>query len=165
MGSRSADPGGDRNQDRPPTFPSLIPSWKGLLAAFDANIWITGCSGRAQIWRISCSISGASSTPIAPVTHGTGERRICQCHPRSPICATLSRSISDTHSRLSFQSCALPARCRSPRAKTRNEIIRVGVRQFFIAAGFGNLAVSLPQYQFASHTVRAKVVWQLSADT
>jgi hypothetical protein len=45
----------------------------------------------------------------------------------------------------------LPARCRSPWAKTRNEIIRVGVLQFFIAARFVNLAVSLPQYQFASH--------------
>jgi hypothetical protein len=32
------------------------------------------------------------------------------------------------------------------------EIIRVGVLQFFIAAHFVNLAVSLPQYQFASHT-------------
>ena len=42
--------------------------------------------------------------------------------------------------------------CRSPWAKTRNEIIRVGVLQFFIAARFVNLAVSLPQYQFASHT-------------
>jgi hypothetical protein len=40
---------------------------------------------------------------------------------------------------------------RSPWAKTRNEIIRVGVLQFFIAARFVNLAVSLPQYQFASH--------------
>ena len=37
------------------------------------------------------------------------------------------------------------------RAKTRNEIIRVGVLQFFIAARFVNIAVSLPQYQFASH--------------
>jgi hypothetical protein len=53
---------------------------------------------------------------------------------------------------LSFQRCAFPATCRSPWAKTRNEIIRVGVLQFFIAAGFVNLAVSLPQYQFASHT-------------
>jgi hypothetical protein len=31
------------------------------------------------------------------------------------------------------------------------EIIRVGVLQFFIAARFVNLAVSLLQYQFASH--------------
>jgi hypothetical protein len=35
--------------------------------------------------------------------------------------------------------------------KTRNEIIRVGVLPFSIAARFANLAVSLPQYQFASH--------------
>ena len=64
--------------------------------------------------------------------------------------------ISDTHGRLSFQTCALPAICRSPWAKTRNEIIRVGVLQFFIAARFVNLAVSLPQYQFASHTLGPK---------
>ena len=38
--------------------------------------------------------------------------------------------------------------------KLRNEIIRVGVLQFFIAARFVNLAVSLPQYQFASHRHR-----------
>jgi hypothetical protein len=31
------------------------------------------------------------------------------------------------HGRLSFQRCVLPAICRSPWAKTRNEIIRVGV--------------------------------------
>jgi serine/threonine protein kinase len=35
--------------------------------------------------------------------------------------------------------------------KNSNEIIRVGVLQFFIAARFVKLAVSLPQYQFASH--------------
>jgi hypothetical protein len=28
------------------------------------------------------------------------------------------------------------------------------VLEFFIAARFANLAVSLPQYQFASHTIR-----------
>jgi hypothetical protein len=55
---------------------------------------------------------------------------------------------------LSFQRCALPAICWSPWAKTRNEIIRVGVDQFFIAARFVNLAVSLPQYQFASQQDR-----------
>src|SRR5260370_14307246 len=32
------------------------------------------------------------------------------------------------------------------------KFIRVAVLQFFIAARFVNLAVSLPQYQFASHT-------------
>ena len=103
-------------------------------------------------------VTGRVNAGYASVTPGRQSALVSQA-------ATLSRSKLDTHSRLSFQSCALPARCRSPRAKTRNEIIRVGVRQFFIAAGFGNLAVSLPQYQFASHTVRAKVVWQLSADT
>jgi hypothetical protein len=55
--------------------------------AFDGNIWITCCSGRVQIWRINCWISGPTSTTIAPITHGKGERRMCQCHHRSPICA------------------------------------------------------------------------------
>src|SRR5580692_5987263 len=90
MGSRSADPGGDRNQDRPPTFPSLIPSWKGLLAAFDANIWITGCSGRAQIWRISCSISGASSNPHR--THHSRDGRTPDM-PVSPPVANLRHTV------------------------------------------------------------------------
>ena len=57
------------------------------LAPFDANIWITCCSGRVQIWRINGSISGPTSTTIAPITPGKGERRICQCHHLSPICA------------------------------------------------------------------------------
>jgi len=39
-----------------------------------------------------------------------------------------------------------------------SEIIRVGVLQFFIAARFVNLAVSLPQYQFASHRLRVYVL-------
>ena len=69
------------------TVPCLIPSWKGSLAPFDANIWITCCSGRVQISRINCWISGPTSTTIAPITHGKGERRICQCHHPSPICA------------------------------------------------------------------------------
>jgi Integrase core domain len=64
---------------------------------------------------------------------------------------TCRGTISDTHGRLSLQRCALPAICRSPWTKTRNEIIRVGVLQFFSAARFANLAVSLPQDQFASH--------------
>jgi hypothetical protein len=56
-------------------------------APLDANIWITCCSGRAQIGRINCSISGPTSTTLAPITHGKGERRICPCHPPSPVCA------------------------------------------------------------------------------
>jgi hypothetical protein len=43
-----------------------IPSWKGSSAPFDANIWIIWCSGRVQIWRISCSISGPTTITIAP---------------------------------------------------------------------------------------------------
>jgi hypothetical protein len=80
--------------------------------------------------------------------------------------AVLDRTedISDTYGRLRFQRCALPAICRSPWAKTRNEIIRVGVLQFFIAARFVNLAVSLPQYQFASHRLSFLVPGVVSPD-
>src|SRR6202021_2289459 len=67
------------------------------------------------------------------------------------LATSLSRPISDTHGCLSLKRCALPAICWSPWAKTRNEIIRVGVLQFFMAARFANLAVSLPRHQFASH--------------
>jgi transposase InsO family protein len=65
----------------------FVETWKGSLAPFDANIWITCCSGRVQIWRINCSISGPALTTIAPITHGKGERRICPCHHPSPIWA------------------------------------------------------------------------------
>jgi hypothetical protein len=72
-----------------------VSQWIGLVKItidyhsppFDANIWITCCSGRVQISRINCWISGPTSTTIAPITHGKGERRICQCHHPSPICA------------------------------------------------------------------------------
>jgi hypothetical protein len=40
-----------------------------------------------RISRINCSFSGPTSTTIAPITHGKGERRICPCHHPSPICA------------------------------------------------------------------------------
>jgi hypothetical protein len=155
MASQSADPGGDRNQDRSLRSPSH-PLVERSLAPFDANIWITCCSRRVQIWRITARFQDLTSATLAPITHGKGERRIYPCHSPSPICARfagnpLSRPISDTRGCLSFQRCALPAICRSPWAKTRNEIIRVGVLQFFMAARFANLAVSLPRHQFASH--------------
>jgi hypothetical protein len=93
MASQSADPGGDRNQDRPLRSPSRIPSWKGSLAPFAANVWITCCSGRVQIWRINCWISGpTTSTTIVPITHRKGERPICQCHHPPPICARFAGS-------------------------------------------------------------------------
>jgi hypothetical protein len=57
-----------------PYIPCLIPSWKGSSAPFDANIWITQCSGRLSIWKINCSISGTTTTTIAPFTHGKAQR-------------------------------------------------------------------------------------------
>jgi len=68
-----------------PTFPCPIPSWKGSSVPFDANVWIIRCSGRVQIWKINCWISGPTTTTIAPITHGKGEHRICPRHNPSPI--------------------------------------------------------------------------------
>jgi transposase InsO family protein len=35
-----------------------------------------------------------TSTTIAPITHGKGERRICPCHDPSPICARLAGNLT-----------------------------------------------------------------------
>jgi len=42
----------------------------------------------------NCSISGPTSTTIAPITPGKGERRICQCHHPSPICARFAGKLT-----------------------------------------------------------------------
>jgi hypothetical protein len=86
-------------------------------------------------------------TPDMPVSPPAANLRSFRWQPH---CRGL---ISDTRGCLSFQRCAPPAICRSQWAKTRNEIIGVGGPQFFIAARFVNLAVSLPQYQFSSHRI------------
>jgi hypothetical protein len=54
---------------------------------FDANIWITCCSGRRQILKTSCWISGPTSTTIARIPHGEEERPIRRCHDQSKISA------------------------------------------------------------------------------
>jgi hypothetical protein len=77
-----------------PTFPCRIPSWKGSSAPFDANIWIIWCSGRVQISRINCSISGPTTITIAPITHGKGERRRRPRHNPSPICARFAGKLT-----------------------------------------------------------------------
>jgi hypothetical protein len=56
------------------------------------SIWITCCSGRRQISKTSCSISGPTSTTIARIPHGKGERRIRRCHDQSQISARLDGS-------------------------------------------------------------------------
>jgi hypothetical protein len=57
--------------------------------------WITCCSGRVQISRINCWISGPTSTTIAPITHGTFVKNykaegpsydtsVLRCHSQMP---------------------------------------------------------------------------------
>ena len=70
-----------------PCVPPSHPLVERSLAPFDANIWITCCSGRVQIWRITARFQDLTSATRAPITHGKGERRIYPCHSPSPICA------------------------------------------------------------------------------
>jgi len=54
--------------------------------------WITCCSGRRQISKTSCSISGSTLTTIARIPHGKGERRKRPCHDQSQISTRLDGS-------------------------------------------------------------------------
>ena len=53
---------------------------------------MTCCSGRRQISKTSCSISGPTLTTIARIPHWKGERRIQPCHDQSQISARLDGS-------------------------------------------------------------------------
>jgi hypothetical protein len=63
-----------------------------VAAPFAESIWITCCSGRRQISKRSCSISGPTSTTIARIPHGKGEHPIRRCHDQSQISARLDGS-------------------------------------------------------------------------
>jgi hypothetical protein len=54
---------------------------------FDGSIWITFCSGRQQISKTSCSISGPTLTTIGRMTLWKDERRIRPCPDQSQISA------------------------------------------------------------------------------
>src|ERR1700722_7911455 len=66
---------------------------EGPSVRFDANIWIIRCSGRVQVWKINCWISRPTTTTIAPITHGKGERRIRPRHTPSQICARFAGNL------------------------------------------------------------------------
>jgi hypothetical protein len=138
-------------------------SWRRVWLAVLRTMW----AGVSSVIPPTTCCTGAAETIDFAARKGRTNRD-AKYHQQSALvslAATLSRPISDTHGRLSFQRCALPAICRSPWAKTRNEIIRVGVLQFFIAARFVNLAVSLPQYQFASHNLALVVITHSRSDS
>src|SRR6516225_8918247 len=58
---------------------------RNKTAPFDGSIWITFCSGLRRISKTSCSISGPTSTTIAPIPQWKGERRIYLRHDQSQI--------------------------------------------------------------------------------
>jgi len=51
------------------------------------STWIEPCSGRLQIWKTSCLISGPTSTFIARILHWKGERltKMRLCRFQSPV--------------------------------------------------------------------------------
>jgi len=56
-------------------WPSPTQFRRGLPGQFDGSIWITFCSGRQQISKTSCSISGPTLTTIGRMTLWKDERR------------------------------------------------------------------------------------------
>ena len=64
------------------------------MAPFDGSIWITFCSGLRRISRTSCSISGPTSTTIAPIPQWKGERRIYLRHDQSQISARFDGNLT-----------------------------------------------------------------------
>jgi hypothetical protein len=99
-------------------------------APFEGN---SGCRSTSAPTTIhssgSCSTSGPTSTAIARISHGKGERRIRPCHGQSPISTRFNGNLIVG---LSIRHRWLPdfseirARCgvRSTSAKTSNEMIR-----------------------------------------
>jgi hypothetical protein len=68
--------------------------------------------GPTPIRKMNCSISGTTTTTIAPFTHGKGKRRICPCHERRQsglvsLASSLSRPIPDTGGCLIFKESRL----------------------------------------------------------
>ena len=66
---------------------------RATSAPFAESIWFTCCSGRRQISKRSCSISGPTSTTIARIIHWKGEHPIRRCHDQSQISARLDGSL------------------------------------------------------------------------
>ena len=98
----------------------------GVTLEVYGRTWCRQYRHRRQIWKTSCSISGATSTTIARIAHGKGKRRIHPRHHQSPISARLvGNLIADPYIRRQW----LPDYSRSLRhpvnlCKTWNEIIR-----------------------------------------
>jgi hypothetical protein len=102
---------------------------RNKTAPFAESIWITCCSGRRQISKTSCSISGPTSTTIARIPHWKGEHPIRRRHDQSQISARLDGSpIVDPHFRPQwvphFSNIRAHCGIRSGAAKTWNEIMR-----------------------------------------
>src|SRR5215469_16536546 len=58
------------------------------------SIWIIFCSRPRRISKTRCSISGPTSTTIAPIPQWKGERRICLRHDQSQISARFDGNLT-----------------------------------------------------------------------
>ena len=109
------------------------------------------CSGRLQISKTSCSISGPTSTTIARIPHWKGERRIRRCHDQSQISARFdgNRTVV-THIRHQWLRNFPKTldRCVSGQPWGNLQLNHL-VFAFLVAARFADPIVSLPPYQFA----------------
>ena len=116
----------------------------------------TCCSERRQIWKTSCSISRPTSTTIARIPHGKGERPIRPRHDQSPISArfdgnpTVGPSI---RRRWLPDLSKTRVRCdlRSTLTKLPFQFQEI-IRSFFIAECFAGPIVSLPTVRPESAT-------------
>src|ERR1700722_8851237 len=132
MASQSADPGGNKNQDRP-YVPLSHPFVERLIGTIrreylDHMVCWTSADLENKLLDFKTYYnhhrthhSREGRTPETPAPHTVANLRSFrwQAHCRAPI--------PDTGGCLIFQRVALAAMSRSPWAKTRNEIIHVGV--------------------------------------
>src|SRR5260370_37335388 len=119
-----------------PYVPLSHPFVKGSSAPFDANVWITRCSGRLSIWKINCSISGTTTTIIAPITHGKGKRRIRPRHNPSRICARFAGNLTvEAYIRLPWlpEFSKTRACCDDPSHRGQRLVMKSFALEFFIA--------------------------------
>ena len=83
MASQSTDTGGDRKSI--PYVPLSHPFGERLIGTIRREYLDHILFWTTQISKTSCSISGPTSTTIARIPPGKGERRIRPCHDQSPI--------------------------------------------------------------------------------
>ena len=124
---------------------------RNKTAPFDGSIWITFCSGLRRISKTSCSISGPTSTTIAPIPQSKGERRICLRHDQSQISARFDGDLTvDPYIRhqwlRDFRRLSIAPVSGQPWEDFPFNHL---VLAFLVAARLADPIVSLQPYQFA----------------